>query len=313
MAHDTRQFIFPPPDALIIAPTDSMTEAVRKALLGYLQEMLAHEPIARAGDDPEGVHKMRVALRRMRSLYRVVGKYLPESYGKPYPALLKRTARALGSVRDLDVLGERTAEYIRKALDGEAQPLRPLLAMHAGELRVARESMLRWLDDAEYQQFVFDYHSLLSQSLTLEANPRRTVRLELPTVVYKRHRAMRRDGAETHQHDVEELHQLRIQAKRLRYTLDAFADVLGETAEQVVEELKPFQDHLGRVQDAVVAIEHISAALEVASPDERAPLHAYQDACKSELSHLLATYPAAWRAFNRYETRRWLALAISRL
>ncbi len=310
---DRHGVAFPPPDALIITPIDPMAEAIRKVLLIYLQEMLMYEPIALAGEDPEGVHKMRVAIRRMRSLYRVMGKYLPEHYHATFPALLKRTARALGGVRDLDVFAIRTDAYIQTQLAGQAAPLQPLLAIHAGKYRLARETMSRWLNHKDYQHFVADFHALLSTSLLLDTASRKTVRLELPTIIYKRHRAMRRYGVEAHQRDVERLHALRIQAKRLRYTLDAFKDVLGESAENVIEELKPFQDHLGTLQDSVLAIEHISAALEVVPADERDPLYAYQDVCKTELANFLASYPAAWRTFNRYETRRWLALAISRL
>ena len=60
---------------------------------------------------------------------------------------------------------------------------------------------------------------------------------------------------------VERLHRLRIAAKRLRYTLEFFENVLGGDSKAMIEELKKFQDHLGNLHDAIVAIDLLGSFL----------------------------------------------------
>src|SRR5690606_24945293 len=73
-------------------------------IIGHLAEvMLAWLPVARAGEAPEGVHQMRVALRRLRSALRIFGKVLACDAVSDLDARLKTLARALGPARDWDV------------------------------------------------------------------------------------------------------------------------------------------------------------------------------------------------------------------
>jgi CHAD domain-containing protein len=75
---------------------------------------------------------------------------------------------------------------------------------------------------------------------------------------------------------VEALHDLRIAAKRLRYTLELFQDVFGETGRRNIERVKAIQQELGDVHDHDVRISLIDeelASLEAAGerPPARSP------------------------------------------
>jgi CHAD domain-containing protein len=113
------------------------------------------------------------------------------------------------------------------------------------------------------------------------------------------------------------LHALRIECKRLRYTLEFFEEVLGPEAEQVIEQVVHLQDHLGGLNDADVAIAMLSDFLfpsRGSKESERviAPgVVSYLAAKQRELQTLIATFPQAWEQFNRPEVRRWLADAVS--
>ena len=117
------------------------------------------------------------------------------------------------------------------------------------------------------------------------------------------------------------LHALRIDFKRLRYTLEFFEEVLGPEARQVVNEIKTMQDHLGDLNDAAVAetmlrefVDHhnetYSGVPLVMRPDISGVL-AYAAAKDEEKRRLLETFPEAWANFNRDQVRRDLALAVS--
>ena len=81
----------------------------------HLARMLAAEAGTRAGEDIEQLHKMRVATRRMRSMWRVFdGAYRPRVQER-YVRELRVVAAQLGAVRDLDVLIEGLDAYIAGA------------------------------------------------------------------------------------------------------------------------------------------------------------------------------------------------------
>ena len=75
-----------------------------RLLAVQLNRMKRHEAGSRTGEDIESVHQMRVAIRRMRSLFRLVGAYYKPKTVDKYSRDLRRIARALGNIRDLDVL-----------------------------------------------------------------------------------------------------------------------------------------------------------------------------------------------------------------
>ncbi|MEO7117365.1 MAG: CHAD domain-containing protein, partial [Candidatus Limnocylindrales bacterium] len=94
-----------------IGADDPLAEAGRKVLRLHFLRMLASEPGTRRGDVVEPLHKMRVATRRMRAVWRVFdGAYKPR-IEKRSVARLRTVATALGVVRDLDVQLEALAAH----------------------------------------------------------------------------------------------------------------------------------------------------------------------------------------------------------
>src|SRR4029453_19574877 len=77
-------------------------EQVRRPLL--------HDPGVRLGSDPEELHQMRVATRRLRAFLRAGRDLLDRSWSEPLRDELGWLGRALGPARDLDVLVQRLPE-----------------------------------------------------------------------------------------------------------------------------------------------------------------------------------------------------------
>jgi CHAD domain-containing protein len=119
------------------------------------------------------------------------------------------------------------------------------------------------------------------------------------------------------------LHALRIACKRLRYTLEFFEEVLGPGTKVLIKEIVSMQDHLGALQDAVVASEILRDYLQwgtwgheaTAEPPSGVPpvapgVETYLAAQQSEIEHLLKTFPAAWRQLQTAEFSQKVAAAV---
>jgi CHAD domain-containing protein len=121
------------------------------------------------------------------------------------------------------------------------------------------------------------------------------------------------------------LHALRIACKRLRYTLEFFEEVLGPDTKALIKEIVTLQDHLGDLQDAVVASGILRDfltygtwghdAVDEPPPDQEAPIVApgvaeYLAAKQLELQHLLDTFPKAWQHFIGEQPGRMAAEAV---
>jgi CHAD domain-containing protein len=300
-----------------------MSEAGRKVLLFHFERMLEHEPGTRLGEDIEELHDMRVATRRMRSAFRVFSPYFDPDALRPFLKGLKRTGGALGSVRDLDVFMEKAQRYLDGLPEEERSGLDPLLANWRGEREAARAQMLNYLDSKKYQRFVRDFGQFLltegAGALSVPADkplPHRVCHV-VPTLIYNRYKIVR--GYETVIEDapIETLHALRIDCKRLRYSLEFFQEVLGPEAKDVIKEAVIIQDHLGNLHDADVACGLLVSFLDGwARAEQRERINVsgvagYLVAKQKELRELIESFPEAWRHFNRPEVRRKLALAVS--
>ncbi|HZE00839.1 MAG TPA: CHAD domain-containing protein, partial [Pseudonocardiaceae bacterium] len=88
-------------------PSDPTAHQLRAALDTRLRALLAHDPGTRVGEDPEDLHQMRVTVRRMRAMLKAARSLLDRSWADDLRAELGWLGRALGPVRDADVLLER--------------------------------------------------------------------------------------------------------------------------------------------------------------------------------------------------------------
>ena len=130
-------------------------EALRSRLREQLREIERHDPGTRLGRDPESLHDMRVAVRRLRALLRAGGKLVATDTDE-LDARLKELGRVLGEVRDLDVLIERLEGEAAELGDVDAKQARPLLAVLRTERSGSRRRLLADLRSAEYLALLDD-------------------------------------------------------------------------------------------------------------------------------------------------------------
>ena len=297
--------------------TDPMPEAGRKVLLGQFIRMLEYEAGSRTGADLEDVHKMRVAIRHMRSLFRLMeGFYKPRST-ESYIADLRRVMRVLGAVRDLDVMTVDLEGFRQELANEEAtamQDVIDLLDMRRGE---ARKALVKCLNSKRYRRFMADFSTFLTTPSAGVAAPSTNmvipyeVRHALPPLVATQLAQVRAYDSMLAEADAETLHDLRIHFKRLRYSLSLFADLLGAQAGEVIEEIKKMQDLLGRLNDIEVAKTNLTELMDDLEGHQNAVIWRYIDRLESERPALLASLPDAWKRFNGKTVQRKLASAVA--
>lgn len=300
-----------------VAPDDTMAEAGRKILLKEFVEMLKHEAGSRAGDDIEEVHDMRVATRRMRSAFRLLDEYYKPKAVREYSRSLRRVARALGSVRDLDVLIEAMQDFVPK-LPAEQQPhLQAVIERLDAQRAEARAELIKTLDKGLYRRFIQDFAGFLTTSgAGARLSPDDTavpsrVRHLLPTLIYSHLGAVRAYDGLIAEADQTTLHALRIEFKRLRYAVSMFNDVLGPQLKDFIEELKKIQDYLGAIQDNFAASYRLRELQEDLPTEESDALQAYLDYLAGEAEKRQAGFSEVWRKFNTKTVQLKLASAVA--
>lgn len=226
-------------------------------------EFLAHEPGTRLGDDPEELHDMRVASRRLRAAMSIFEEALPVR-ARSLREELRWIAGVLGEVRDLDVQLEHLGAWISDADPEDREHLAVLRGVLEERRAKARKAMLRALDSRRYARMVEAFVTLLKRGPSRRSRTaRRPVLAVAPDIVRRRYRKVRKagDGISGESSD-EDYHDLRKKGKRLRYALEFLSGVYGKPAEALVEPLKDLQDVVGDHQDAVVAISHLRGLAE---------------------------------------------------
>ena len=236
-----------PPDVAgsRVPPDPTMGDAVAAAIADALQRLVQHDPLARLGD-AEGVHQVRVALRRLRSDLRTLGDAVDQ-------ARLRSVAEALGDARDLDVL----AGALRRDASGVEDELGPLFATLAGRRARASETLASALQDPAYPQLL---DALIEAAASPPIGPAADARAAeaMPEAAMAAWRDLkRRADALGPKSPDEDYHRARIAAKRTRYAAELAARVLSgkraEGAARFAQQIERIQEHLGILQDAAVA------------------------------------------------------------
>ena len=233
----------------------SLAEVAYAALRRDFLRLVEHEPVARLGDDIEGVHQMRVATRRLRAALDTFRDILPPALAKQRREL-RSLGRSLGEARDLDVQRERfalAAPLIGRKAAGAIE------AIFDDRLARTREDVLAALDSERYVAMTDTVSDLLRAGPTAGLGDEPALASALETVEDQRRRARRLGSAIDSKSPDADYHALRLRVRDLRYVLEFFAPLGGESAEAYIRQATRLQTLLGDHQDSAVAAEFYSA------------------------------------------------------
>ena len=284
-------------------------ELVHNAIAGSVGQLLRRDPLVRLGDDEEGVHKFRVATRRLRSDLETFADHLDEAQATSVLGDLRWLGGEVGRLRDKQVLTSNMKRAIQ-ALPIEDQPLAaPLLVRLQAETGEARRSMLVVLRTRRYTRLLDDLVALCASSRT----PRRRTRGGDPTDSSALKAAARRRWrrlADTvrdlgpNPPDAA-LHAVRIKAKRCRYAVEALVPEAGKDAQRLAGAVSALQTVLGEHQDTVVAETWLREAA-ISTPAAALVAGELIAVQRAERARLRAEWPAAWKAASRKRLRAWM-------
>jgi CHAD domain-containing protein len=286
-------------------------------LLAYLREqsgvMKAYDPLVRR-DEPDSVHQMRVASRRLRSTLQSFGTILPTPATRRLRDELRWLGGVLGESRDAEILAERLEDLVRQTPDELVMgPVAARIQAHFAPLRAAaRQRVLEALDSERYVTLLDELERLVNDP-PLTAAARQPAGDELPKAVaraYRRVRArMRRARQAPPGGDLDvALHEARKAAKRARYAAEVLRPVAGRQSRRFARQMKDVQSVLGEHQDAVITRQCLrDLAVRAALAGENA--FAYGVMYEAEATRARQLQDQAWQVWKeasdaRY--RQWL-------
>ncbi|MBK9020444.1 MAG: CYTH and CHAD domain-containing protein [Sulfuritalea sp.] len=222
--------------------------AFRHIALSCLEHLQQNHHGALCSDDPEYIHQMRVATRRLRAALRLFAPMLTESLVESLRQPLANLMEHLGRARDLDVLLDEIANPVLTALPDE--PRLPALASDITNRRyAARVQALALLASPGYGL------TLLSVLEALHAGDatgdgKTSLRDFATQRLGRLHRKLRRLAAAADPEQPASLHALRIAVKRLRYAMEFFAPLVPAKAfDRALRRLADAQETLGQLND----------------------------------------------------------------
>lgn len=287
-------------DEVALAPSSEARDRVVELLREQINALRDAEPGVRVGRDPEEVHKMRTAVRRLRAVLGAVRDMFEPRWLARLRKELDWLGETLGARRDLDVLYEH--------LRAEVAPLR------AG--RVAAQHMLERLDRqriraGERARDAVEgprYARLLERLRAgAEHPPVVDPDVSLPEVAARAFRKLKKAVEQLPDKPADaELHRVRIRVKRARYAAELAEPMAGKPAQRFIKRAKKLQDALGEHQDAAVAEQRVRRLLRA----ERKPLavtlsRRLVDKQRTRREEARAEFLDAWPGLERRGRKAW--------
>lgn len=272
--------------------TQTIGQAGMAVVRAQSAAVLARHPGTLAGEDPEELHQMRVACRRLRTAIRLFAAWLP-----PLAESLRAEAgwlgAVLGPVRDLDVQACHL-EAACRAWPEDVQAAAVRLREWVLDRRErARGSMARELRSERWLAFEETVRAVALLEPSASSPPVKEAGAE---VIRRRYRSVRRRVRELAPgQDDAVFHEARIAAKKARYAIEFLAPVFGPEAKICAKRLADLQDHLGLLQDRSVARKWIREA-RAELPGEAFGLGYVLGAWDGEAASLKGTVATRWQA-----------------
>ncbi|HWF21740.1 MAG TPA: CYTH and CHAD domain-containing protein [Acidimicrobiales bacterium] len=306
----------PPPKP---GPRSLLGDVVKASIAGALNRILDHEfGIRLGGDDAEAVHQTRVATRRLRSDLKTFSKVVDPVWLAHIRTDLKWIADALGEVRDLDVLTGHLEAEMSHAPPSDTRPFGELHLDLGRRRESAHATLVEAMDSDRYVTLLDRLHASAESPPfvgTARAGKKKGSGLHpddraqrvLPKLVRRPWRKLRRAVRTVGAHPTDQqLHQIRIRAKRLRYAAEAAAPVVGKPASRMATAVEALQTVLGDHHDAVTAEDWFRR--EAAAGSSIVAFTAGQMVAmqRQRQERLRLQWRGLWKSLDRKKRRRWL-------
>jgi CHAD domain-containing protein len=264
---------------------------------------MRHDPGVRLGDDPEDVHRARVATRRLRSQLRTFGTLLDTEWANALREDLRWLGSGLGSVRDRQVMAQRFRSRTTALAEDDALTVADLSAELQAESEEARGRLVLDMRSDRYIDLI-ERLVEASRAPALMADGQQRAELVIAKLARSDWKPLRKGVAALPDQPADaELHRIRILAKRLRYAAEAAEPVAGKIATRSAEAAAALQDVLGDHQDSVTAQQWLREA----GRGPRAFVAGELTALERETAaHDRTAWHNVWKKLDRKRLRRWM-------
>jgi triphosphatase len=247
---------------IALGPEANVPSAFKIIAWACIQQLIANLPVMRSGD-PDGLHQMRVALRRLRAAISLFSEMLADTQTETVKSELKWISGELGPARELDVFSKRVVKPVQADKPNGAG-----IAILSRDLRERREDAtvraLTAVESARFRKLLLDTTAWIETGDWINNPDISACTLREQSIVDAAAKELRRRwkkilkrGKRLDELDVQRRHRLRIQGKKLRYAAEFFASAFPRKKsrlrqERFVASLERLQDALGDLNDIVV-------------------------------------------------------------
>ena len=290
-------------DGLVLSSGATADEAFGRIVGHCLRHLLGNWSAVTAARDAEGVHQMRVALRRLRSAFSLFAGPFRTAM-KDIESEVRWIAGVLGAARDLDVFQGDVFKPVLEA-HGEDDRLRELSTLVRARRRIAWHALLEALESERFRKLVIDLAAVtFSRPWTnaaiggVEAMvPAREFAYERLSARYARALKVGRKIATL---DEARRHALRIKLKKLRYAVDFFSSLFPrKRTQRFLGRLSSLQDVLGEMND-VAAAKALVGELLIDQPERGGATYAAGVIIGWHLGHLRDRVGRLKKRWNRF-------------
>ncbi len=253
-----------------LSPDMESLTAAKTIYKNLLTTMLANEQGIIDDLDSEFLHDFRVAIRRTRSGLSLIKDVLEPEISSRFKEDFRYLGRITGPVRDLDVYLLMEDNYKARLPEHLQEGLHYFFEDLAKKRNREQKKLVHTIKALRYQSITHDWQEYLDQEddeLHGE-NSRVTIGTLAKKIIAKRLQRILRDGEAIHPGSPdEELHRLRIQGKKMRYSLEFFSSLYPkQEMKTLIKQLKLLQNNLGNFNDLSVQQEMLKHYLAAIKP-----------------------------------------------
>jgi len=271
----------------------SVEEALQSTIWSCLYHLQANVSGAVKKTDDEYLHQVRIALRRLRVVMGMAGKYRGDAELESLRDLVAELGTALGRSREWDVFVTQTLPSLPKI-----QGIRAVAQQSEALRQHYHQRVDAALNAGDFQRLILRFGAWMNGAYWVSSDDSKDISQFAARILHKRNEKVRRYGALIHSHsEAKQLHMLRIACKGLRYSADIFSSLYeAGKAKRYLDALAKLQDRLGEFNDGAIALRLLEEL------DQEKPLKAVA-LVREQIEHghsvRMSALHRAWKQFEK--------------
>jgi len=289
-----------------LTPAATVADGFRHIVRNCMSHVLANEACVLAGGNDEGIHQMRVALRRLRSAFSLFDDIIASGDAKALKDEVRWLMDRLGPARDWDILYHCFFQPFAEKR-GHDDAVSRLGQAISSSRRSAHARASEALYSPRYTTLILRLGSWLESGRWQEDADRETLETAAKPLqgmagpwLAERHRKARKAGRQIQKLNGEQRHRLRISFKKLRYCVDFSRGVYAAaTVRPYLEKVEALQESLGDLNDADVSRRLLKALVDDSSDEIKAAAKGLNQWLERRAKRRVSGLSGQWGEFEK--------------